>query len=64
MKSEEEVKWRLDPRVRYMLELIAVWELYNPRWFSGFTGYTTKMSVHVEETLPSPLPPLPPREFL
>nr|XP_004239107.1 O-fucosyltransferase 3 [Solanum lycopersicum] len=46
-----------------LVQLIAVWELYNPRWFSGFTGYTTKVSVHVEETLPSPLLLLPPRNY-
>lgn len=47
-----------------LVQLIAVWELYNPRLFSGFTSYTTKLSVHVEETLPTPLPLLPASESL
>ncbi|OIT26996.1 PREDICTED: uncharacterized protein At1g04910 [Nicotiana attenuata] len=45
-----------------LVQLIAVWELYHPRLFSGFAGYT-KLSVHVEETLPSPLPLLPARNY-
>ncbi|CAN4124522.1 unnamed protein product [Withania somnifera] len=45
-----------------LVQLIAVWELYNPRLFSGFTGYT-KLSVHVEETLSSPLPLFPARNY-
>ncbi|CAN4122134.1 unnamed protein product [Withania somnifera] len=45
-----------------LVQLIAVWELYNPRLFSGFIDYT-KLSVHVEETLPSPLPLVPARNY-